>query len=134
MILEHLILARDSSIDRDKNTVSIFDIIEEIAIRTDAQVVSLPVQLFVVLRREKETGRIDEKLGLVALSPQSEQLFNVSVPFVMAAEHKRSRIRVNIDLPLKATGDYKLKLEGMGVQGEAIVAVKFEQTKKPVSN
>ena len=125
MILEHLILARDSSIDREKNTVSLFDLIEELSITSIYPAVNYQVQLFMILKRDAEVGPLKESVTLVITAPNGDLLTNAEVNLVMMPEHKRTRLRMNIELPIQTSGDYKFKITAPGVARDLNLTVAF---------
>jgi hypothetical protein len=113
MIVEHFILARDSSIDRDKNTMSIFDMIEELQVQVQAGVASiqLGVQAIAVLARQAETGAIRAFFTLKVLSPKGDVISQENIPAVFAENHKRLRLRMNMGFTVTEPGTYTFRFE-----------------------
>ena len=131
MNLEHLILARDSSIDFEKNTVSIFDMIEELVIRSTEPSFSFPLQMLLILRRTIEVGGIKTKLTIAITAPGGETVSNTEINLVMAPEHKRTRVRMNVALPITTSGDYVIRVAAPGLKVESSLTVTFHRDEPP---
>jgi hypothetical protein len=113
MIIEHLILARDSAVDRDKNTLSVFDFIEEVQFEVPpAAKLQFPVQVIAVIRREgSEVGEIRTNFVLSILDPKNRQISKNDIPVVMSAQHTRQRVRIGAGVLATESGDYTFRFE-----------------------
>ncbi len=127
MKLEHLIIAKESSIDFEKNTLSVFDVIEDLTIDSPMERVGFPVQAIAVIKREDEKGRIEGVADLNVISPNFERLVHQKIKFVQEQEHRRTRMRINIMLPIDRTGVYTFQINGQGFSGEIDIGVKFNK-------
>ena len=95
MRLEHFIVARASAIDKDRNTISVFDILEDITLGNVAGTVPIPVEMIIVFRREKgETGPVKHEVSLRSGPESTEKRFLVS----FAEHHTRYRVRTSFPL------------------------------------
>jgi len=127
MKLEHLIICRDSIIDREKNTVSVFEIIEGLVVKAGVKVVTLPFHLLIVFRRESEIGEKDFSYDLVVMNPIGKEIVKIHLPTRIEAQHRRSRLRVNGTFSIDSSGDYIFRVLNQDeVMGEALLGVNFE--------
>src|SRR5262245_15312380 len=111
MIIEHFLIANNSSIDHERNSLSIFDIVEDINIRATAPNVVIPIQVIAVIKRDiADVGQLNMPFTLeissAANNPVNRQEFSV----VMDAPHRRSRIRINVAFPVPKTADFRFRL------------------------
>lgn len=115
MEIEHLILASDSSVDAEKNTLSIFNLIEDIQINSPLPEVSIPAQIIVVIRRgKKEKGKISSSFKFSSFVPDANDPQWVAIPVEMPESVSRHRIRLNIIIQVKKSGLYRFQIEENG--------------------
>jgi len=112
MIIEHLILARDSSVDRDKNTLSVFDFLEDVQVEAPKGAkVRIALQVITVIGREDhEVGEVRANFVLTAVSPLGTVLTKNDLPVVMASGQNRQRMRMNLAIEAVESGSYVFKL------------------------
>ena len=110
MLIEHFILARNSSIDQETKNLSIFEFIEDIQIQSTGGTIALPLQLVAVVRRENEVGALDLNFGLEISGPAPQPALIPNIKIRMEANHSRSRLRVNLQAPITGGGLYKFSL------------------------
>lgn len=114
MIIEHLILATNSSVDKDRNTLSIFDVVEDIQlVKPKDQQVNFPVQIIAVIKRDNnDIGEIRSTFLLTLDGPKKKDLLGpIKLPVNLSSEHKRQRLRVNIMCPVNESGEYHFTLQ-----------------------
>jgi hypothetical protein len=127
MKIEHMILCRDTVIDRDRNTLSVFDVVEDLAIKAGGKVAIIPFHLLAVFRRDNEVGEKELEFELVISNPSGKELVKLKLPMRIEAKHRRSRLRINGTFPVDSSGDYTFTVSGSGgVKAEAILGVNFE--------
>lgn len=119
MIIEHFILARDSSVDIDSNALSIFHFIEEVRVQGAPKDAEVPIglQAIIILRRESEQGERKESILLEANSPTGKQLFKRDFEVKFNGEHRRARLRVNFVIPATDAGYYRFEVSHGGMTG-----------------
>lgn len=111
MVVEHLILAQNSSIDLDNNSLSVFQFLEDVTIHSPQPNVPLPVQMIVVLRRDlNEKELIQSGFKVRVFDPQNKEVFSKILPLEMKPEHRRSRLRLNFNLLLQLSGNYRAEV------------------------
>lgn len=131
MFIEYLLLAQDSSIDQEKNSLSVFGILEDLDIKTNLSEVHFPFQVIISIRRDKETGPIESNINL-KLHPPNSQPVTQSLPFKMNSEHRRFRMRVNVAILINSSGELKCSAKLPDESSppiEMIVNLKFQQAK-----
>ena len=116
MQIEHFILAKESSIDQERNSLSIFDMIEDIQIQAAQPTAAIPLgmQAIAGFRREAEQGEITSRISLRVLRPDGEMVFNKILPFQMKPEHRRFRIRMNLGFLVTTSGEYRFIIDQDG--------------------
>src|SRR3982751_1810408 len=94
MEIEHLILASGSSIDQERNSLSVFEMLEDFHIQTSAPGIQVPFQLVCVLKREPaETGESKQTFRFQVIGPDGASLFDQEVPANLPQEQRRARVR-----------------------------------------
>lgn len=127
MKIEHLILSRDSLIEKEKNTLSIIEFIEDISIKSGLKPTVIPFHLVAVFRREKEVGDKTIECKLVVLNPAGREIVKIDLPTKIEAKHRRFRLRVNGTFPVDSSGDYVFRISGKEIgSAEAIIGINFE--------
>lgn len=111
MYIEFLLLARDSSIDVEKNTLSVFDLIEDIDVKTDLPEVQLPIQIVCSFRREQETGPFEDRAVLKISGPDGSKVIDQVLPVKLSETHRRCRFRLTTNVPISASGPYTFTVE-----------------------
>ncbi len=135
MDIEHFILAHGSSIDQERNSLSVFEIVEDFGITVPGTVpqVTLPVQIIVVLRREPaEWGETQQTFRLELFNPDAAAVFQQDFPIKLQAQHRRARFRINMPFMVGKAGSYRFKLsradkEEIMRETDIIVQVRVEQ-------
>ena len=110
MLTEHLILAQNSSIDQENNSLSVFGLLEDLNIQAPTPQVNVPMQAVVILKREDERGPVEEEFELQALDPDDRVLLSQVLPLKMDADHRRTRVRVNFQVLVEKSGDYTVRI------------------------
>ncbi len=129
------IVAQSSSIDKDNNTLSIFDILEEITFQiqgpTPEQIV-FPVnfQLISLWERESAGKPIEQKIKFVLKDPSGKTLSQNEGLLKMESHHKRTRFKAQFQgLPATGPGTYKyeiVSLETKKNEEEVLSSTTFE--------
>lgn len=107
MHIEYLLLAKDSAVDQETNTLSVFSIIEDLEIRPDAPKLRLPFQILCSVRRDQEVGEIDQT-GTLRIEPPFGSATESKVPVKMQANHTRCRMRVGAVVPIEGPGIFRV--------------------------
>lgn len=111
MKIEHLILAKGSSVDRDTQSLSVFEMIEQMQIQAPQFPVNVPVHAVLVFRRkENETGVLIEPWRLSIIGPDKKTLLSQSLEVRLEAEHLRQRVRINFPIQVGTDGVYSIQL------------------------
>ncbi len=115
--LEYFLVARSVSIDQDRNEVSVFGILEEIALsKSDPKVLpEMEALASWILDPEDQGAEFLVTLQLVGPGPgQSPSDGEFSVAFVAEGNRQRTRMAF-IGMPIDRAGDtnFKLKLNGV---------------------
>ena len=129
MRIKYLLLAKDSSIDRDKNTSSIFDLFEGITIEAAVSKITMMVHVFCLIERKDEKGAIADEALISVISPDGVESTRQEIPFKMKPENLRCRVRTNILLPIGSSGKYVFNLQlknEVTVQASADIDVDFK--------
>jgi hypothetical protein len=135
MNIEHFILATNSSIDSERNSLSIFDVIEDIDIHTSVSNIIIPIQAILVLKRsQNEEGEFQFKGNLEIIGPSDEKLVDQPLIGKMEPIHRRLRLKINIGLPVVKSGFYKFKVSGeegsnLLAERDARITLHFEKKK-----
>ncbi len=130
------ILAQSSSIDRDNNTLSLFDILEEITFQIvgptpEKTVLPLNLQLVSLWERENSGKPESLRIKFVLRDPANNVLTENEGELRMEPHHKRSRFRAQFQgMPVTGPGRYRyeiLSLEPKKTKGEELIStVSFE--------
>lgn len=132
------ILAQSSAVDQTKNSLSIFDIVEEITIQIGGQLPDqfvFPVNMMLVSlwERDKMGESADLKLRIRLKDPKDEILFNNEASLHMDPHHKRSRLLVQLQgMPVRGEGTYLYEIVSMEPEktgGKELVASVSVQVK-----
>lgn len=111
MKIDHLILAKGSSVDRDTQSLSIFEMIEQMQIQAPKYPVNVPVHAILVFRRaSEEEGVIIEPWRLTVTGPDSKTLLSQNLEVRMESEHRRQRVRINFPVQIQGDGIYYIQL------------------------
>lgn len=111
MKIEHLILAKGSSVDRDTQSLSVFEMIEQMQIQAPKYPVNVPVHAILVFRRDKsDQGVIIEPWRLTVTGPDTKTLLSQNLEVKLEAEHMRQRVRVNFPVQIQTDGTYIVQL------------------------
>ncbi len=112
MIVEHFLIARGSSVDRDTQSLSVFEFIEQIQVQAPRFPVMLPVHAVVVIRRTKEEeGPLRGIYRLSVENPFGEEVLAQDIPVTFEQNHSRQRVRLNFPLPVGGSGIYYVAVE-----------------------
>ena len=112
MKIEHFILANNSSIDINTNSLSVFGILEDMQIQAPPGAnLGLTFHAVLVVKRENETGMINSGFTMSVFAPNGNKIGNeVKMPLNMQAAHRRSRLRVIAEIPLQHSGTYRVRM------------------------
>ncbi len=143
------IVSLSSSIDRDNNTVSLFDILEELTLQVSGAVPDnsvIPVNHHMVsMWVREETGTpLSLKFKVLLRDPSGKILHENKAEVALQAEHKRARFRAQFNgFPVTSEGTYHyeiISLEPEKTFGKEIVntvaiSVRFvhQAVKSPLS-
>ncbi|HTR18775.1 MAG TPA: hypothetical protein VMH91_02225 [Candidatus Paceibacterota bacterium] len=125
------ILALSSSIDRDKNSLSLFDILEEITIQLAGPVpeqFAFPVnmELISLWEREQVGENVELKFKFLLKDPNGKILSESEGVLKMEPQHKRSRFRAQFQgVPITGPGVYRfeiISLEPEKTEGKDLLA------------
>ena len=114
MFVEHLIIAANSSIDFERNTMSVFDFIESVQIEMPQGMAKAPIPIHVIAivkRESQDVGEIRTNFVLSTFGPGDVKQHRNDVPVNIAANVNRQRIRINAHFEVGATGIYKCRFE-----------------------
>lgn len=111
MKIDHLILAKGSSVDRDTHSLSVFEIIEQMQIQSPKYPVNVPVHAVIVFRRsDEEQGVILEPWRLTVTGPNNKVLLSQNLEVRMESEHLRQRVRINFPVQVQGDGIYHVQV------------------------
>jgi hypothetical protein len=111
MKIEHLVLAKGSSVDRDTQSLSVFEMIEQMQIQAPQFPVNVPVHAVLVFRRsDVESGVLIEPWRLSVLGPDRKTLLSQNLEVRLEAEHLRQRVRINFPIQVSVDGIYSIQL------------------------
>ncbi len=120
-----------SSIDRDNNTLSLFDILEELTLQVNGPMPEqavIPVNHHIVSLWEREEAETPHtlKFKVVLRDPLNKILHENNAEVVLAAEHKRARFRAQFNgFPVSVPGMYRYEIVSRETN-ETIGAVSIE--------
>lgn len=111
MEIEHLILAHSSSLDKDTNTLSIFNLFEDITINRNRSnsPITIPMHAIVIVLRGSEKGKQTTEVTFSATTPDNKPVFSEKFPIILEENHKRYRLRINFQLPIASSGDFQFE-------------------------
>ena len=139
MLIEHFIIANGSSIDHERHSLSVFEMLEDLQIQTNALPISVSIQIVIVLKREvTESGEHRQNFTLEIVGPDGSKTFQQEFPAVMQAAHRRARLRVNMPLVIARSGVYRFVLQPTGNEDagrdlDIIVQANLVQNSGPVN-
>ncbi|MCB0407953.1 MAG: hypothetical protein KDD34_07110 [Bdellovibrionales bacterium] len=110
MKVEHFILAKGSSIDRDTQVLSVFEIIEQMQIQSPKFPVNVPVHAVIVFRREEEQGVLVEPWRLSVTDGSKKTLLSQNLEVKMESDHLRQRVRVHFPIQITHDGTYQVQI------------------------
>lgn len=112
MKIEHFILANNSSIDINTNTLSVFGILEDMQIQAPPGInLNLTFHAVLVVKREAETGVINSGFTMNVFAPNGNKIGqDVKMPLSMQPAHRRSRLRVIAEIPIVHSGNYRVRM------------------------
>lgn len=114
MKIDHLILAKGSSVDRDTQSLSVFEMIEQMQIQAPKYPVNVPVHAILVFRRDQnDEGVVIEPWRLTVTGPDSKTLLSQNLEVKMEAEHRRQRVRINFPVQIQGDGTYHVQLSNV---------------------
>lgn len=118
MKIDHLILAKGSSVDRDTQSLSVFEMIEQMQIQAPKYPVNIPVHAILVFRRDQnDEGVVIEPWRLTVTGPDSKTLLSQNLEVKMEAEHRRQRVRINFPVQIQGDGTYHVQLSNVNDSG-----------------
>lgn len=122
MKIEHFILANNSSIDINTNSLSVFGILEDMQIQAPPGAnLGLTFHAVLIVKRENETGLISSGFTMSVFAPNGNKIGNeVKMPLNMQPAHRRSRLRVIAEIPLQHSGTYRVRM--VNSEDESIAA------------
>ena len=111
MQIEHLILAKGSAVDRDSQSLSVFEMIEQMQIQAPQFPVNVPVHAVLVFRRQSdEAGVLTEPWQMSLKAPDGKTLLSQNLDVKMEENHRRQRLRVNFPMQIHSDGTYHIEL------------------------
>lgn len=117
MNIEHLIIARGSSVDSDSNSLSVFEFIEDLTIQSAPGPIAIPMQVIAVFKRTDEQGPIRAVFRLSIEAPNQSNVVEQEVPVNFESTHVRNRLRINAPLPVERAGIYWIKIQKVDEPG-----------------
>ena len=112
MQIEHFILANNSSIDINTNSLSVFGILDDMQIQAPPGLtLNLTFHAVLIVKREIEQGAINSNFTMSVFAPNGSKLGQeVKLPVTMQPVHRRTRLRVITDIPVSQSGNYKVRM------------------------
>ena len=114
MLIEHFIVANNSSIDVNTNSLSVFGIMDDLQIQAPAgMALNLSFHAILVVKREQESelGQLNSRFVMNVFAPNGSQIGqDMVMPITMQASHRRARFRVIAEIPLTQSGIYRLRI------------------------
>lgn len=114
MLIEHFIIANNSSIDVNTNSLSVFGVMDDMQIQAPAGMpLNLSFHAILVVKREREMdlGQLNSSFMMSVFAPNGTQIGqDMRMPVMMQASHRRARLRVIAEIPLTQSGTYRLKM------------------------
>lgn len=117
-----VILAQSSAIDQNSNTLSLFDILEEIAFQTNGpvpkkMVIPINTQLVSLWERGDAVGKVEFKFKFILRDPKKQILSERESVLKMEEHHKRSRFRAQLQgMPITVPGMYRYEIVSLEPQ------------------
>lgn len=112
MVIEHFMLANNSSIDVNSNSLSVFGFLDDMQIQAPpGAIVNLQFHAIIVVKREGESGPIHSKMVMTMLGPNKKKVGNdVQIPLSFEPTHRRTRLRILSECPIAQGGNYTIKV------------------------
>jgi len=112
MVIEHFILANNSSIDINTNSLSVFGILDDMQIQAPPGLtLNLTFHAILIVKRESEQGPVNSNFTMSVYAPNGNKLGqDVKMPVAMQPVHRRTRLRVITDIPVTQSGNYKVRM------------------------
>lgn len=112
MKIQYMIVSQSSSIDQNNNLISIFEIIEDLAITKDdpRAIINLPVVCTMCISKDDTDASVELDFNItIKLIKTSDEsiLFEQNYPIHFDVAHKRFRFRLNTTIPVNDTNIYK---------------------------
>lgn len=128
------IVALSSAIDKDNNTLSLFDILEELTLQISGNIPEqtvIPVNhhLMCLWEREETGTPFTLKFNVLLRDPLGKVIHENSAEVVMEAPHKRARFRAQFNgFPVSVPGTYRYEIVNLDPEKdkEVIGAVSIE--------
>ncbi len=110
------IVAQSSAVDRDSNSLSLFDIVEEITFQVggvipDKAVLPFNLQVVSLWERDEVGTDFDLKLKIILRDPKNQILHEGEGAIKMEPTHKRFRLRAQFQgFPVTVPGTYRYEI------------------------
>ncbi len=143
------LVALSSAIDRDNNTLSLFDILEELTLQVagaipEHAVIPVNHHLLSLWEREESGLPLALKFKVLLRDPEGKVLHENEAEVLMEAKHKRARFRAQFNgFPVTGEGTYRYeivslepeKTGGAELMNSASIEVRFihQPVKSPLS-
>ncbi|HEC30414.1 MAG TPA: hypothetical protein ENI66_00145 [Candidatus Yonathbacteria bacterium] len=126
------LVCKTSSIDEETNSLSLFNIVEEITIdtrkareqgeqkNTASFPIQIPLEIVIMLRKNRVNQSITADLRIDLLDPKGKSLQHMQAAVKINKEHKRLRFRIKMNgIEVSSSGDYLLKISTQEPNEEA---------------
>ena len=112
MQIEHFILANNSSIDINTNSLSVFGILDDMQIQAPAgMTLNLTFHAILIVKRDSDQGAINSSFIMSVIAPNGNKIGQeIKMPVAMQPVHRRSRLRVIAEVPVNQSGSYKFRM------------------------
>ena len=132
-ILNWAILCQDSAVDRGRNNISLFQIVEQINVPKETLIkekvaISIPLQLVLQLRREKSdlTKKSSFSLTIDIINPEGENLATQTVEAGFPGLKNRLRLIMAMEgLPIKGIGTHTFRFTTQTKHGPVVLGESF---------
>lgn len=135
MEIEHLIIANGSSIDQERNSLSIFDMLEDFHIQTNVPSLHVPIQVVIILKREPaESGESKQSFRFEIFGPDGQKMFGQDFPVTLGPQQRRFRMRANMPLLINRSGLFRFalsRIDRADVSRETDVIIQVKQVAQP---
>jgi hypothetical protein len=114
MKIEHFILANSSSIDHERNTLSVWDFMEDVEVRTNTLGIVFPIHAILVLKRDRnEVGELPFNGKIEIMDPTGKEIVTHELSAKMDPKHRRLRVKMNLGVPVSKSGFYTFRISGL---------------------